>query len=90
MYVTIQTPINILPCVKELSIVNVQTTHVPSQTQPKQNIDLSKTIIISLTPDQPDENKPLTYSHFMKMEKKEMMTRILEMDDLQCPNYRHK
>ena len=60
-----QTPIYILPVVEEFSIVNVQTTHVPSQTQSKQNLDFSKTIVISLTPDQPDEDKPLTYSHFM-------------------------
>merc|ERR1712034_8221 len=86
--IAIQTPINILPEVKVLSIVNVQTTHVPSQTRPKENLDFSKSIVISFTPDQPaDEENLRTYSHFMKIEKKEIMTRILEMDELQCTNY---
>ena len=88
--ITVQDSINILPVVKELSIVHVLTTHVPSQTQPKQNRDFSKTIVISLTPEPSDNNKPLTYSHFMKMEKKEMMNRILEMNGLQSTNYRHR
>ena len=88
--IAVQTSINILPAVKELSIVHVQTTHVLSQTQPRPNLEFSKTIVISFTPDQPDDAKPLTYSHFMKMEKKETINRILEMDALQCTNFRHK
>ena len=88
--IAVQTSINILPAVKKLLIVHVQTTHVPSQTQSRPNLDFSKTIVISFTPAQPDDVKTLTYSHFMKIEKKETINRILEMNNLKCTNFRHK
>ena len=88
--INVQTSVDILPTVKKLSILQVQTTHVPSQIRHKPNLEFSKSIVISFTPDQPDDDKPLTYSHFMKMEKKETMNRILDFDALQCTNFRHK
>ena len=88
--IAVQTSINVLPAVKRLSIVHVQTTHVPSQRKPRPNLGFLKSIVISFTPDQSDDTKHLTYLHFMKMEKKENISRILEMDALQCTNFRHK
>ena len=88
--INVQDSINILPEVKKLSIVNVQTTHVPSKTLPKRTLQFSKSIVISLTPEPSDEKKPIIYSHFMKIEKKELINRILEMNGLESMNYRHK
>ena len=86
-----QTSIDILPVVKQLWIVNVQTTHVPSNTKPRPNLDFSKTIVISFTPNEPNDFEPTTtYLHFMKIEKKETMNQILEMNAIQSSNFRHK